>query len=52
MAGTVMRAPKAGGAATVIANDASPLAIAVDANAIYWSDQGGNIMRVAKGDGS
>jgi hypothetical protein len=46
--GTIMRAPKAGGAATVIARDADPVAIAVDANAIYWSDEGGNIMRLAK----
>jgi hypothetical protein len=46
--GTIMRAPKAGGTARVIARDTSPVAIAVDANAVYWSDQGGNIMRLAK----
>jgi hypothetical protein len=48
MVGTIMRAPKTGGTATVVARDTQPLAIAVDANAVYWSDQGGNIMRLAK----
>jgi hypothetical protein len=48
MVGTIMRAPKAGGTATIVAHDADPVAIAVDANAIYWSDEGGNIMRLAK----
>ena len=48
MVGTIMRAPKAGGTATIIARDANPIAIAVDANAIYWSDEGGNITRLAK----
>jgi hypothetical protein len=43
-----MRAPKSGGAATIVARDTSPIAIAVDANAIYWSDMGGNIMRLPK----
>lgn len=46
--GTVMRVPKAGGTPTVIARDTQPVAIAVDANAVYWSDQGGNIMRLNK----
>jgi hypothetical protein len=46
--GTIMRAPKTGGTATIIARDTSPVAIAVDANAVYWSDQGGFIMRLAK----
>jgi hypothetical protein len=46
--GTIMRVPKTGGTATVIARDTSPVAIAVDANAIYWSDAGGFIMRLAK----
>jgi hypothetical protein len=49
MVGTIMRASKAGGsAATIIARDTLPVAIAVDANAIYWSDEGGNIWRLAK----
>jgi hypothetical protein len=48
-AGTVMRAPKTGGtAASVVAHDTDPLAIAVDAKAIYWSDAAGNIMRLIK----
>jgi hypothetical protein len=34
--------------AAVIAYDTLPVAIAVDANAIYWSDQGGNIMKLNK----
>ncbi len=46
--GTIMRAPKTGGTAAVFARDTDPLAIAVDANAVYWSDQGGAIMRLAK----
>ncbi|HEY3816936.1 MAG TPA: hypothetical protein VGL81_07190 [Polyangiaceae bacterium] len=46
--GTIMRAPKSGGAATIIARDTSPVAIAVDASAVYWSDVGGNIMRLPK----
>jgi hypothetical protein len=46
--GTIMRAPKTGGSASIIARDTVPVAIAVDANAVYWSDQGGNIMRLAK----
>jgi hypothetical protein len=46
--GTIMRAPKTGGSARIIARDTVPVAIAVDANAVYWNDQGGNIMRLAK----
>ncbi len=46
--GTMMRAPKAGGSATIIARDTSPVAIAVDTSAIYWSDVGGNILRLPK----
>jgi hypothetical protein len=46
--GTIMRAPKTGGTATIIARDTSPVAITVDANAVYWSDQGGFIMRLVK----
>jgi len=46
--GTVMRAPKAGGTAEIIARDTSPTAIAVDSHSVYWSDQGGNIMRLDK----
>jgi hypothetical protein len=43
-----MRVPKTGGTATIIARDTSPVAIAVDANAVYWSDEGGNILRLEK----
>jgi hypothetical protein len=43
-----MQVPKTGGTAAVIARDTEPIAIAVDANAVYWSDQGGSIMRLAK----
>jgi hypothetical protein len=47
--GTVMKAPKSGGAtATVIARDTRPTAIAVDANSVYWGDQGGYIKSVPK----
>jgi hypothetical protein len=46
--GTIMRAPKLGGAAVILARDTSPNAIAVDANAVYWDDAAGNIWRLAK----
>jgi hypothetical protein len=46
--GTIMRVPKMGGTAAIIARDTNPVAIAVDAKAVYWSDVGGNIMRLAK----
>jgi hypothetical protein len=46
--GTIMKVPKTGGTAAIIARDTSPVAIAVDANAVYWSDAGGFIMRLAK----
>jgi hypothetical protein len=46
---TIMRVPKTGGVApTVLASATSPVAIAVDTHAIYWSDEGGNIWRLAK----
>jgi hypothetical protein len=34
--------------ATIIARDTTPYAITVDKNAVYWSDVGGNIMRLPK----
>jgi hypothetical protein len=46
--GTVMRVTKTGGTPSTIARDTFPVAIAVDANAIYWSDQSGTIMRLQK----
>ena len=47
--GSIMKAPKAGGGtATVLAWDANPTAIAVDAHSVYWSDQQGYIKSVAK----
>lgn len=46
--GTIMRGAKSGGTPTILARDTSPEAIAVDSNAIYWSDKGGNIMRLPK----
>jgi hypothetical protein len=46
--GTIMKAPKAGGGtATVLARDTNPTAIAVDANSVYWGDQGGYIKRTS-----
>jgi hypothetical protein len=48
-AGTIMKAPKAGGGtATVLAQDTSPTAIAVDANSVYWSDEAGYIKSIPK----
>lgn len=46
--GTITQVPKTGGTATVLARDTGPIAIAVDSHAVYWSDDGGNIMRLAK----
>jgi hypothetical protein len=47
--GTIMKAPKAGGGtATVLARDTSPTTIAVDANAVDWSDSGGYIKSIPK----
>ncbi len=46
--GTIMRAPKGGGPSIVIARDTQPIAIAVDAKAVYWSDEGGHIMKLEK----
>jgi hypothetical protein len=47
--GTIVQAPKAGGGSSaVLARDTSPTAIAFDANAIYWADQGGYIKSIAK----
>jgi hypothetical protein len=46
--GTIMKVSKTGGTATVVARDTSPVALAVDAHAIYWSDAAGNIMKLAK----
>ena len=47
--GTIMKAPKAGGGtATVLARDTNPIAIAVDATSIYWSDSEGYIKSIAK----
>jgi hypothetical protein len=46
--GTVMKVSKSGGTATTLARDTSPIAIAVDATSVYWSDVGGNIQRLPK----
>jgi hypothetical protein len=47
--GTIMKSPKTGGgSAVVIATDTNPTAIAVDANSVYWSDEGGFIKSIAK----
>jgi hypothetical protein len=46
--GAVRKVPKAGGPSVLVASDDDPVAVAVDARAVYWSDVGGNIMRLAK----
>jgi hypothetical protein len=51
--GTVMKMPKTTSTstspmATVIAHDSSPIAIAVDATSVYWSNVGGEIRRAPK----
>jgi hypothetical protein len=47
--GTIMKAPKTGGGtAVVLARDANPTAIAVDANSVYWGDADGYIKSVPK----
>jgi hypothetical protein len=48
MVGTVMKVSKKGGTATTLARDANPIAIAVDATSVYWSDAGGTIERLSK----
>jgi hypothetical protein len=46
--GTIVRVSKTGGTATVIENDTSPVGVAVDDRAVYWSDVGGHVMRLSK----
>jgi hypothetical protein len=46
--GTVMKVSKRGGTVTTLARDTTPIAIAVDATSVYWSDVGGNIKRIPK----
>jgi hypothetical protein len=46
--GSIMRVPKSGGTVTTVVKATLPVAVAVDANAVYWSDQLGNIWRLAK----
>jgi hypothetical protein len=46
--GTVRKVSKRGGTVTTLARDTSPIAIAVDATSVYWSDVGGNIRRIPK----
>jgi hypothetical protein len=46
--GTIMKSPKAGGTATILARDTSPTAIAVDATSVYWADIGGYIKSIPK----
>jgi hypothetical protein len=46
--GTIMRVPKAGGAAVTLATDTNPTAIAVDANSVYWANTAGDIKSLAK----
>ncbi len=46
--GSVVMAPKNGGANVTISYDTNPLAIAVDDGAVYWSDNAGNIQRASK----
>lgn len=46
--GSIMKAPKAGGTATVLAWDTTPTAIAVDASSVYWGDAEGYIKSTPK----
>ena len=47
--GTIMKTLKAGGGTpTVLAYDTNPMAIAVDANNVYWGDVGGYIKSAPK----
>jgi hypothetical protein len=45
--GAIRRVPKLGGPPSTLAHD-NPIAITVDATAVYWSDFAGNIMRLPK----
>jgi hypothetical protein len=46
--GSIMRVPKSGGTVTTVVKATLPVAVAVDANAVYWADQQGDIWRLAK----
>ncbi len=46
--GSVVAAPLLGGSYVVIGYDDGPIAVAVDSNAVYWSDSAGNIERALK----
>jgi hypothetical protein len=46
--GSVMTAPRSGGASTTVASDTAPTAVAVDDTAVYWGDSAGKIWRAAK----
>jgi hypothetical protein len=49
MVGAIVKAPKVGGgAATTLAYDTSPVAIAVDATSIYWADVSGYIKSIPR----
>jgi hypothetical protein len=52
--GVVRKMPLGGGMATTLASgQRSPIAVAVDAASVYWSDEtGGSVMKVALGGGS
>ena len=48
VSGSVVTAPRNGGANITVAYDANPLAVAVDDASVYWSDAAGTLQRVAK----
>ena len=47
-AGAILKVSKSGGTPVTLAKDPNPTAIAVDAVAVYWGDQGGSIKGVPK----
>ena len=46
--GSIVMAPRRGGANVTVAYDVNPYAVAVDDGAVYWSDAGGSVQRVEK----
>lgn len=44
--GTVMSVPLAGGTPTTLASGQTPTDIAVDGSSVYWTNNGGTVMKL------
>ncbi|WP_437309315.1 hypothetical protein [Sorangium sp. So ce388] len=47
-AGEIRRVPVGGGESTVVISGVAPNDLAVDSTSIYWTDQRGVVMKLAK----